>query len=147
MASVDAGAQADVVAAARRVADSFRSDHFAVQVAENGAVPMARITPEVVETLLETLVENSRQAHADRVTIRIEPADNGVLLWVSDDGPGIAVADLERIFEPFFTGRREAGGAGLGLAIARSLLAATGGTIVAKEVPAGACFRLRLPVA
>jgi len=146
MANVDAGARADVVAAARRVADSFRSDRFAVEVAA-ATVPMARITPEVVETLLETLVENSRQAGAERVTIRIEPADTGVVLWVSDDGPGIAVADLERIFEPFFTGRREAGGAGLGLAIARSLLAATGGTIVAKEVPAGACFRLRLPVA
>jgi signal transduction histidine kinase len=110
-------------------------------------VPMAQITPEVVETLLETLVENSRQAGADRVTIRIEPAGDDVILWVTDDGPGIAVADLERIFEPFFTGRREAGGTGLGLAIARSLLAATGGTIMAKEVPAGACFRLRLPVA
>ncbi|GAA0324262.1 ATP-binding protein [Sphingomonas oligophenolica] len=146
MANVDADARADIAAAARRVADSFRSDRFAIEVAASAA-PMARITPEVVETLLETLVENSRQAGAERVTIRIEPADNGVLLWVSDDGPGIAIADLERIFEPFFTGRREAGGAGLGLAIARSLLAATGGTIVAKEVPAGACFRLRLPVA
>ena len=146
MASIDAGARADIVASARRVADSFRSDRFAVDVAA-GDVPMARITPEVVETLLETLVENSRQAGSGRVSIRIEPDDGGVILWVTDDGPGIAVADLERIFEPFFTGRREAGGAGLGLAIARSLLAATGGTIVAKEVPAGACFRLRLPVA
>jgi signal transduction histidine kinase len=146
MASIDAGARADIVASARRVADSFRSDRFAVEVAA-ADVPMAKITPEVVETLLETLVENSRQAGAERVTVRIEPADSGMLLWVTDDGPGIATADLERIFEPFFTGRREAGGAGLGLAIARSLLAATGGTIVAKEVPAGACFRLRLPVA
>lgn len=146
MASIDAAARADITASARRVADSFRSDRFAVDVAAADA-PMARITPEVVETLLETLVENSRQAGARRVSIRIEPADSEVILWVTDDGPGIAVADLERIFEPFFTGRREAGGAGLGLAIARSLLAATGGTIVAKEVPAGACFRLRLPVA
>lgn len=146
MASIDAGARADIVASARRVADSFRSDRFVVDVSA-GDVPMARITPEVVETLLETLVENSRQAGAGRVSIRIEPGDGGVILWVTDDGPGIAVADLERIFEPFFTGRREAGGAGLGLAIARSLLAATGGTIVAKDVPAGACFRLRLPVA
>ena len=147
MASIDAGARADIVASARRVADSFRSDRFVVEVAADAETAMARITPEVVETLLETLVENSRQAGANRVSIRIEPADDAVILWVTDDGPGIAVADLERIFEPFFTGRREAGGAGLGLAIARSLLAATGGTIVAKEVPAGACFRLKLPVA
>ena len=146
MAHIGAGARADITASARRVADSFRSASFAVEVVA-AEVPMARITPEVVETLLETLVENSRQAGADRVTIRIEPAGDDVILWVTDDGPGIATADLERIFEPFFTGRREAGGTGLGLAIARSLLAATGGTIVAKEVPAGACFRLRLPVA
>lgn len=146
MASIDAGARADIVASVRRVADSFRSDRFTVEVVAAEA-PMAKITPEVVETLLETLVENSRQAGADQVTVRIELADGDVLLWVTDDGPGIATADLERIFEPFFTGRRETGGAGLGLAIARSLLAATGGTIVAKEVPAGACFRLKLPVA
>jgi signal transduction histidine kinase len=146
MVSIDAEARADLVAAARRVADSFRSGQFLVEVIAD-TVPMVRITPEVVETLLETLVENSRQAGAHRVTVRIERAEDGVTLWVSDDGPGIATADLERIFEPFFTGRREAGGAGLGLAIARSLLAATGGTIVAVEVPAGACFRLRLPVA
>jgi signal transduction histidine kinase len=146
MTSIDAGARADIVASARRVADSFRSDRFEVEVVA-AETPMAKITPEVVETLLETLVENSRQAGADRVTVRIEPADEEVLLWVTDDGPGIATADLERIFEPFFTGRRETGGAGLGLAIARSLLTATDGTIVAKEVPAGACFRLRLPLA
>ena len=63
---------------------------------------------------------------------------------VRDDGPGVAAADIERIFEPFFTGRREEGGAGLGLAIARSLLAASGGTIVAERVAAGASFRITL---
>jgi signal transduction histidine kinase len=68
----------------------------------------------------------------------------GVEISIVDDGPGVAVADLERIFEPFFTGRREAGGAGLGLAIARSLLAASGGTIVAERVAAGARFRIAL---
>lgn len=71
-------------------------------------------------------------------------AGPGVCITIADDGPGVAPADLERIFEPFFTGRREAGGAGLGLAIARSLLAASGGTIVADPVARGACFRIGL---
>lgn len=146
MTMIDAGARADMVAAARRVADSFRSDSFAVDVVATAPVPEARITGEVLETLLETLVENSRQAGAGRVTIRIEPDHDGLVLTVGDNGPGIAPADLERIFEPFFTGRREKGGAGLGLAIARSLLAASGGSIQAEPVESGACFRLHLPL-
>jgi two-component system sensor histidine kinase ChvG len=142
MTTIEADAQADVVAAARRVADSFRADGFAVLV-EAGAVPPARVTGAAIETILETVVENARQAGATRVTIRLA-AGEGVCVTIADDGPGVAPADLERIFEPFFTGRREAGGAGLGLAIARSLLAASGGTIMAEPVARGACFRIGL---
>ncbi|GGA47616.1 two-component sensor histidine kinase [Sphingomonas psychrolutea] len=145
MATIDADARADVVAAARRVADSFRREGFAVGV-DAGVVPDARVTSEAIETILETVVENARQAGASLVTIRIEAID-GVRLSVVDDGPGVAAADIARIFEPFFTGRREEGGAGLGLAIARSLLAASGGTIVAERVATGACFRIGLVAA
>jgi two-component system sensor histidine kinase ChvG len=143
MASIDASASADVTAAARRVADSFRSNLFSVSV--EGEVARARVTSEVIETLLETLVENSRQAGATQVVIVIGAADD-VSVMVSDDGAGVAEGDLERIFEPFFTGRREEGGAGLGLAIARSLLAASGGSIAAERVDSGARFVIRLAV-
>lgn len=143
MATVEADARADVVAAARRVADSFRSEAFAVTI-EAGDVPAARVTAEAIETILETVVENSRQAGASAVTMTISAQDMAVCVMVGDDGPGIATADRERIFEPFFTGRREAGGAGLGLAIARSLLAASGGTIAAERVERGACLRIGL---
>lgn len=142
MATIDADARADVVAAARRVADSFRGEAFVVEVIA-GVVPDARVTSAAIETILETVVENARQAGASLVTIRIESID-GVRVSVADDGPGVAAADIERIFEPFFTGRREEGGAGLGLAIARSLLAASGGTIMAEQVAAGASFQIAL---
>jgi two-component system sensor histidine kinase ChvG len=144
MATIGADATADVVAAAVRVADSFRSDRFAVQVT-GATAATARITPEVLETLLETLLENSRQAGARIATIAIAAGDP-VRIIIADDGPGIAPADRERIFEPFFTGRREAGGTGLGLAIARSLLAASGGTIETVEARAGAAFAVLLAV-
>ena len=142
MAAIDMDARADVVAAARRVADSFRGSIFVVEVVAD-AIPDARVSAAAIETILETVVENARQAGASVVTIRVEAAD-GVCVSVVDDGPGVAAADIERIFEPFFTGRREEGGAGLGLAIARSLLAASGGTIVAERVAAGASFRIAL---
>ncbi len=51
------------------------------------------------------------------------------------------------MFQPFFTGNREGGGTGLGLPIARSLLAATGGTIALDPTKRGAAFVLALPVA
>ena len=142
MVTIDVGASADVVAAARRVADSFRSGAFAVTIAGVDSA-VARVTPEVIETLLETVLENSRQAGAAAVTIGIAVSD-AVRITVADDGPGIAPADRERIFEPFFTGRREVGGTGLGLAIARSLLAASGGTISVVAVDRGACFEMVL---
>jgi signal transduction histidine kinase len=70
-----------------------------------------------------------------------------VLLRITDDGPGISVADHERIFEPFHTGRRSEGGSGLGLSIARSLLASCSGTIVSRERAGGAHFEISLPAA
>ncbi|WP_447413047.1 ATP-binding protein, partial [Clostridium perfringens] len=87
---------------ARRVADSLRSEHFAVVIAAD-AVPLARVTSAAIETILETVVENARQAGAARVTIAVV-AQGGVEISIVDDGPGVAAADLERIFEPFFTG-------------------------------------------
>ena len=128
------------------VADAFRSDRFRIDVQTRASLAV-RIAPEILATVLETLVENSVQASAGALVIRAEPQGDTVALSVADDGPGIAPADRERVFEPFFTGRREAGGAGMGLAIVRSLLAANGGAIAVQPSPAGALFVITLPLA
>jgi signal transduction histidine kinase len=54
---------------------------------------------------------------------------------VQDTGPGIAEADRERVFEPFFTSK--ASGSGLGLAIAKSIVERHGGTISIENAPEG----------
>ena len=59
----------------------------------------------------------------------------------------VAGPDAERLFEPFFTSRRDQGGTGLALSIARSLLSASGGRIGFKPTPGGACFEISLPLA
>jgi len=96
--------------------------------------------------VLTTLVDNSRQAGARVVRISGRISDGAVVARVADDGPGLALADRERLFEPFFTTRRAAGGTGLGLPIARSLIEAHGGTIVIADAEAGAAFEVTLPV-
>ncbi|HET9441878.1 MAG TPA: HAMP domain-containing sensor histidine kinase [Acidimicrobiales bacterium] len=77
--------------------------------------------------------------------------ETGVRLWVRDTGPGIDAADRERIFERFARGRsgpRRSDGAGLGLAIARTVAAAHGGRIDLDTAPGrGSTFTLVLPVA
>jgi two-component system, OmpR family, sensor histidine kinase ChvG len=126
-----------------KVADAHRSPDFAVEVTAGELIVAA--PAELIEAVLETLVENSRQAGAARVAISAQASDGGVALKVADDGPGIPEADRERIFEPFHTGRRAEGGSGLGLSIARSLLAACGGSIVSVPAEKGAAFELVLP--
>ena len=146
MTVADHDATASIADVARTVADAFRSERFAIAV-EVPAGLAARIAPEILETVLETLAENSVQAGAATLAIRAAHQRSMVAITVADDGPGIAETDRERVFEPFFTGRRETGGAGMGLAIVRSLLTAAGGTIAVQAARAGATFAITLPAA
>jgi signal transduction histidine kinase len=129
----------------RRVADA----HQAIEVTSDIPVdvPGVAAPAELVETVIETLVENSQQAGARSVVIAARAAGPFVLISVSDDGPGIGGGDHERVFEPFHTSRRAEGGSGLGLSIARSLLASCNGSIVSRAQERGARFEIRLPAA
>ncbi len=67
-----------------------------------------------------------------------------ITIEVSDDGPGIDPADLRYVFAPFFS---RSGGSGLGLALAKQIVHAHGGTIEAHSTPgSGATFTILLPV-
>jgi signal transduction histidine kinase len=103
------------------------------------------------------LVENARDSVTARVAsgaaspglvaIGSRRLDAGrILLWVEDNGSGIAEADLPHVFEPYFTTRRT--GTGLGLAIARKTVEALGGVIRLESRPgAGARVEIELPAA
>ena len=76
-------------------------------------------------------------------------APPAVEIIVEDEGPGIAADELPRVFEPYYRtagGVRAAGGAGLGLAVVKSLVDAHGGSIRAENVaPHGTRMTLVLP--
>ena len=147
MTSAGEDARADAAAVARAVASGRGDAKMAVEVSAVPGLPAARISADALETVLVTLADNSRQAGAKRVSIVLEQDGEEIAIRVADDGKGISKGDRARIFQPFFTGNRERGGTGLGLPIARSLLAATGGTIELEAGGKGAAFVLRLPVA
>ncbi|MFP5363173.1 MAG: sensor histidine kinase [Thermoleophilia bacterium] len=112
----------------------------------------ARANPEQIQRVLFNLIQNAiRHTPADgSVVVRAVPAQEGAIeIEVADSGPGIASADRERIFEPFFRGgdraARSDGGAGLGLAISRAIIEAHGGRIWLADADAGTCVRFRLP--
>jgi signal transduction histidine kinase len=80
------------------------------------------------------------------LTARAWADGDGVVVEVSDTGPGLAPDVARRIFEPFFTTKAE--GTGLGLAIVRQAAEAHGGTVMVESLPGqGATFRIRLPAA
>ncbi len=80
--------------------------------------------------------------------VAVKRPNNGrVILSVSDTGPGIPKEDLERIFEPFYSGSKHKGAAGLGLSIVYNLVKKMGGEIsVESEVGKGARFAVALPL-
>jgi signal transduction histidine kinase len=100
--------------------------------------------------LLVNLFANGQRVtpHGGEVTVRLVADHASAELAVSDEGPGIAPEQLELIFERFHTAdARRAGGAGLGLAIAREIAHRHGGEVRAANLPAGgAVFRVTLPL-
>jgi signal transduction histidine kinase len=146
MAVAAEGARTDLAGPIAAVADAHRGDRLAVHVDLPDGLPGAAAPPELIEAVLETLVENSRQMGADEARIAARASAGGLLISVSDDGPGVPDSQHERIFEPFHTSRRAEGGSGLGLSIARSLLASVDGTIASRPAERGALFEVRLPI-
>jgi PAS domain S-box-containing protein len=75
------------------------------------------------------------------------PAGPYLRLAISDTGPGISPAILERIFEPYFTTKEKCKGTGLGLAVVHGIVKGHGGKIeVQSRVGEGTCFTVYLPV-
>ncbi|SDG92735.1 ATP-binding protein [Bosea robiniae] len=102
-----------------------------------------------LEQVLVNLVANALDAVAgmEDATIAIGARRNGhkVEIWVSDSGPGIDRAHLERIFDPFFTTKPVGSGLGLGLSLSYNIIKDLGGTLaVAETGPEGTRFLITL---
>jgi two-component system OmpR family sensor kinase len=97
----------------------------------------------MIARVVRNLIENARRHAGPDGTVAVSSAGDGGRLRISvdDDGPGIAPAERERVFDRFHRSDsardRASGGSGLGLAIARAIVTAHGGRIRAEESPLG----------
>lgn len=138
-------ATCDLRAVLARLADGLSAPAFRIDCRIGDGPARAAIDGAALETVLTTLLDNARAAAADEVQIAVEQAGPVLRLGIADNGQGIAVADRPRVFEPFFTSRREAGGTGLGLPIARALVEGVGGRLELLDSDSGTRFCLIVP--
>jgi two-component system sensor histidine kinase KdpD len=103
---------------------------------EIGHLPTAYVDAGLLERIVANLVGNALR-YSEVVEVVGETHGSRVRLCVVDHGPGVEVADRARIFEPFQRRGDSGSGVGLGLAVARGLTEALGGTLDATETPGG----------
>jgi signal transduction histidine kinase len=145
----DAGHAADAVAERFRPLAAERGVALAVR---DGDGPLrAGVDPELLERLLQPLVDNACRYAESEVTIGVRRENGRIVYEITDDGPGVRDDERERIFEPAVRGSAGTAlrdGTGLGLALARRLARAAGGSVEALERPeGGGCFAVRVPPA
>ena len=162
MSRIEAGAVkikrdwVDVADAIRSAVERIIKSHPDRKTRVNLATSLAFIRgdQELLTQVIYNLLDNAHKFGSDgEVSVHARDEDRQVVISVTDEGPGIRPADLDRVFEKFYRAGgadRRKPGTGLGLSICRGLLAAMGGTIKA-ESPAqrrrGTRLVVRLPAA
>ena len=149
------GEPTDVNSLIRELADLIESDarhHQAgcrIELADG--LPTLVLDRAQIQQVVLALVRNALEALAEvsatsrEVLVRTARAQDGdITILVCDNGPGIAPAIAQRLFDPFCT--TKPAGTGLGLASSRTIARAHGGTLEHRpNTPSGACFELHLP--
>ncbi|MBZ3905350.1 MULTISPECIES: sensor histidine kinase [Streptomyces] len=154
---------ADLVVLAQQAGDAFRAGHPGHPLTvTTGPDPLPlRLDPlrlrQVLDNLLTNAAVHTPPGTKVRLEVAVEPggaepggAGSGTVdVRITDSGPGIPADDQERVFDRFYrvdkARSRDRGGSGLGLAVARSLVRAHGGTITVTSEPGTTTFTVRLP--
>lgn len=104
---------------------------------------------QALKRCLQNLIDNAL-AYGRRADITLRDEGGALSIAISDDGPGIPEADIEKVFEPFYrvegSRNRNTGGSGLGLSIARNIAQAHGGSVRLRNLARGGLeATLRIP--
>ena len=138
--------------AIERIRSLAQSRNTAIHLSTNGPVPF-RADPEDLQLVWTNLLENALRYSPEGSSVEVAVTRNNggpFHIVFQDHGPGIPLHDLPHVFERFYRGDRSrtraTGGFGLGLAIAKALVEAYGGTISAESQPGlGTRMTVQLP--
>jgi two-component system sensor histidine kinase KdpD len=124
--------------------------HLAVEIEPD--LPPLWVDPVLLDEALANLLDNAIRHTTPSASIRLvvvqAPTRDAVLITVEDDGPGVPADQLPRLFERFAPGSGHRSGFGLGLAVARGMVEAMGGTIsAAVSELGGLAVTIALPLA
>ncbi|OWV75725.1 histidine kinase [Rhizobium sp. R339] len=102
---------------------------------------------EAAVIVFANLADNAFRHGAKLLEFMVSADARSAFILVRDDGSGISQANRDRIFQPFFSTRREEGGTGMGLGIVHAMLGSHGGTIHLRQTTgAGAEFEIAIPL-
>jgi signal transduction histidine kinase len=112
----------------------------------------AAIAPDALKQVFVNLVQNAREAvnqsdgsRRAHIQIDVRVTGSSVVIGVADNGPGIPETERSRIFDPFYSTKREMAGVGLGLFVAEGLVRSAGGRLTVRDGPTGgALFEIEL---
>lgn len=118
-----------------------------IQVSINFDPPEVIIDKEQIKRTLINILDNAVKAieQDGLIMISLRAENNTLIIEIADNGPGINDAEKEKLFQPYFSRRKD--GTGLGLAIAAKIITDHGGQISIKDnLPQGSIFVLKLPM-
>lgn len=123
-----------------QVVPMLETDALRLELFGGRDVPLP-LAAEGLRIVLQEVARNAEQHGAGRLALCAEGGPRRRLV-AHDDGPGVSPGHADRVFDPFFTSRREEGGTGMGLAIAAAMLSAHGASIALRSSERGARFEI-----
>ncbi|GBD44681.1 Sensor histidine kinase RegB [bacterium HR40] len=145
---VDRLVRAPLSATLRDIADEFGRAGISTEVrvdSPDGTPEPCLALPPDIRHAIANLVDNAIQFATSRVDILVSSSHERLLVAIRDDGPGFSPDILDWIGEPYLSTRHDRGGLGLGIFIANTLLARTGGKLHFGNTGRGAEVRIEWP--
>lgn len=125
----------DINALLESLQDDAQELGQSIEIIGSAVMPFS-CRPQAIKRCLSNLLENAIK-YGGAAQVRVIQLPGSLHLVISDQGPGVPVEELERLFDPFYrlesSRNRDHGGTGLGLTIARSIAEQHGGTLILKN--------------